>query len=243
MSGILGSVGKSGRNIRSDVVLVQELLNLNLKYLKNAKKITVHGRADKDTIALIMKYQKEAMLRDKPNGLVNPKGITLDSLHVVIDTRLPRNVLDDWTGNASRWSQEKKLRSINPPFRDTVKAVIKTLEADGHQPIIIFAWRSIAEQLKLYNKGVTRVKFSFHNITRKDGWPDAHGVDIVDSRYLWSESKTKKAKTHAFFKALGKAAEKHAAYWGGDWTRPDWAHIQRYPNSHLRGFRLANKKK
>jgi peptidoglycan L-alanyl-D-glutamate endopeptidase CwlK len=136
----------------------------------------------------------------------------------------------DWSGDSSRWSQEKKVQSMHPDLRPKVEAVIAALQKRGFQAKIFFAWRSVAVQLEIFKKGHTKVKFSFHNAQKKDGTPKAYAADIIDSRYAW----TPKAETEGFWKALGEEAHAQSLYWGGDWkTFRDWAHVQLVENSQL----------
>jgi hypothetical protein len=43
MKGILGSVGRNGKNIRQDIILVQELLNKNISSLPKEKSWSLMG--------------------------------------------------------------------------------------------------------------------------------------------------------------------------------------------------------
>lgn len=234
MKGILASVGKAAKNIRKDVVLVQELLNNKIQLLAGAKKLRVDGLCGNKTISLILRYQEEVLGMKKPDGRVDPGGRTFKSLYshhrVPPGKHVPEVTRDYWKGDSSRWSQEKKLQSLNTAFRTKLKAVLEELDKAGYKPKIFYGWRSEAVQLDLYNKKRSKVKFSFHNATGKDGVPNAYAADIIDSRYAWSD----KPETTEFWKALGQAAKKQGLYWGGDWKSfKDWAHIQFYPNSQL----------
>ena len=148
----------------------------------------------------------------------------------------------EWSGEAKTWTQEKKFKSMHPELRAPVKAVIEGLAKRGFQPMIFFGWRSIAEQMKAVKKGHSDVKFSFHNIQKKDGTPDAYAADIVDQRWLWNAA----AMANGFWKALGEEANKQNLYWGGVWKdkhgkpKPDWAHVQLVPNSQLKRFKKAS---
>jgi peptidoglycan L-alanyl-D-glutamate endopeptidase CwlK len=85
-------------------------------------------------------------------------------------------------------------------------------------------------QLKLYQEGNSKVKFSFHNAQKLDGTPNSYAADIIDERYAW----TGQAESSGFWKALGEEAKKQGLYWGGDWSSfRDWAHIQLVENSQL----------
>jgi peptidoglycan L-alanyl-D-glutamate endopeptidase CwlK len=114
-------------------------------------------------------------------------------------------------------------------------AVLAALQKRGFQAKIFFAWRSVAVQLEIFKKGHTKVKFSFHNVQKRDGTPNEYAADIIDSRYAW----TSKAQSEGFWKALGEEAKAQKLYWGGDWqTFRDWAHVQLVDNPQL--ARLKN---
>jgi hypothetical protein len=87
-----------------------------------------------------------------------------------------------WVGDSSKWSQEKKILSMHPDLRPLVEEVIHGMTRRGFQPTIFFGWRSVAVQLEIFKKKHTRVRFSFHNVQKKDGIPDAYAADIVDRR-------------------------------------------------------------
>jgi hypothetical protein len=146
-----------------------------------------------------------------------------------------------WSGEAKTWTQEKKFESMHPELRAPVKAVIEGLVKRGFQPMIFFGWRSIAEQMKAVKKGHSDVKFSFHNIQKKDGTPDAYAADLVDERWLWKPA----AMANGFWKALGEEANKQNLHWGGVWKKhgkpaPDWAHVQLVQNSQLKRFKKVS---
>jgi hypothetical protein len=142
----------------------------------------------------------------------------------------------EWAGDSSKWTQEKKLLSMHPELRPLVKEVVEGLTKRGFQPIIFFGWRSVAVQLEIYKKHHTKVKFSFHNVQKKNGTPDAYAADIIDKRWAWSNE----AKKHGYWTALGEEAKKQKLYWGGDWKKPDWAHVQLVPNSQLKHYKAES---
>ncbi len=236
MKSLLGPVGQvNGKgNIRQDVRLVQELLNHKVKRTPGAKKLVVDGLIGSKTIKLIKQYQSTVVKMKKPDGRVDPGGRTIKSLMENSELEEPKHkkaLTDKWTGDSARWPQEKKLRSLNPQFRKKVELVLKELKEDGFKAKIFYGWRSQAVQLELFSKKRSKVKFSFHNATKKDGTPNAYAVDIIDSRYGWSN----KDETKKFWQALGKAAKNQGLYWGGDWKSfKDWAHVQAFPNSKLK---------
>lgn len=49
---------------------------------------------------------------------------------------------------------------------------------------------------------------------------NGYAVDIVDRRYGWDIAKPQ------FWKDLGFFAKRHGCAWGGDWKKPDPAHVE-----------------
>lgn len=217
-----GSVGVKGKNLRDDVLLIQQLLKS-----KGVNPGKVDGICGSKTIAALRDFQKRFM--SAPDGLVEPGRTTWKKLSAVIDKPASSKLLQ-WSGDSSLWSQQKKLQSLNPLLRPKVEAVLVALKKRGYQPKVFFGWRSVARQLELYQQGNSKVKFSFHNAQRADGTPNSYAVDIIDSRYGWSPQ----AKGSGFWNALGEEAKKQSLYWGGDWASfRDWAHVQLVANSML----------
>jgi hypothetical protein len=136
----------------------------------------------------------------------------------------------EWSGDSARWTQDKKLLSMNPSLRPKVQAVVTALKQRGFQPKIFYGWRSVAVQLELYRQGNSKVKFSFHNAQKPDGTPNSYAADIIDERYGWNNQ----AETSGFWKALGQESKKQGLFWGGDWSSfRDWAHVQLVANGEL----------
>lgn len=213
------SVGKGGINKKSDVIKIQRALNLVFPSLL----LDVDGLCGKKTIRRIIRLQKRFM--NKPDGRVDPGGRTLKQLNSASP-----DIQSKWSGDSAKWSQEKKISSLDKKMQGKVERVIKSLDEQGYKPKIVYAWRSVTKQLELFNKGNSKVKFSFHNAQKRDGMPNAAAADIIDKRWAWSE----KAEENNFWQALGKAAKKEGLFWGGDWRSfKDWAHVQLYPNYML----------
>jgi hypothetical protein len=218
---ILESVGDAGVNRESDVMAVQGLLNS--KGFKSGK---VDGRCGTKTIEAIRRFQASFM--KEPDGLIEPRHSTWRRL--TSTTTLPGSAsLLEWSGNSASWTQEKKLASMHPDMRPKVKAVLEGMTARGFQPKIFYGWRSVAKQLEIVKEGNSSVKFSFHNVQHKDGTPNAYAADIVDTRWAWGPE----AARNGFWKALGEEAKLQNLYWGGDWSKPDWAHVQLVANGLL----------
>lgn len=221
---ISASVGKQGVNRRSDVSTVQKLLKE-----RGADPGPIDGICGPKTIAAIIGFQKGFLPR--PDGLIEVGGITWRRLTTTRPGNIaPSAAMGYWSGDSARWPQNKKLRSLNPIFREKVRAVLKALEAKGFQPKIFYGWRSVAVQQRLFAEGRTKVRFSFHNAQKQDGTPNSYAADIIDKRWGWK----KEAETNGFWAILGEEAKKRGLVWGGDWKNfRDVAHIQGRQNSEL----------
>lgn len=246
---IKGSVGKGGKNVAADVKAIQTAL----KKLYPGAGITVNGKVDTKTQKSIETFQKAFMA--KPDGRIDPGGRSLSEINKAMDKVTPitsgttaapaapttpvapvtSNL--DWTGDSSKWTQEKKLQSMNTDFAAKVRKVLAALEKQGFQPTIFYGWRSTKVQLQLFNAGNSKVKFSFHNATDPNGKPNAFAADIIDKRYAWNPEAEKKG----YWDALGEACRANGLFWGGDWQGfKDVAHIQFYPNEMLAEIKKAS---
>lgn len=216
------SVGKGARNLRDDVIAVQKQLKA-----KGTDPGAADGLCGPRTLAAILKFQSGFMGR--PDGVISPGGPTWAKLTEVAASAKATSA-QDWSGDASRWAQHKKLQSMTPLLRPKVQAVLAGLSRAGFQPTIFYGWRSVAVQLSLYKAGNSKVKFSFHNAQLPDGTPNAYAADIIDARYAWGTV----AKTSGFWTELGAQAKQQGLYWGGDWASfRDWAHVQLVDNPML----------
>ena len=75
----------------------------------------------------------------------------------------------------------RMLEQCYSVFRHDVIGILGDLEAWGTRPRIQQAWRSPADQLALYDRHLTKLKWGFHNATGKDKvTPEALAVDFVD---------------------------------------------------------------
>jgi hypothetical protein len=221
--------GKPCKNLAADVRLVKQLLNAHGSRIGLKVPLDVQNPfCGETTRKAIEDFQRIVMGKKPPYGRVVPLaqgGTTYKALLAA-----PAGVGAAWSGDSSKWPQDKKLRSMNSHFRQKVEKVLTALKAKGFQPKIAYGWRSVAVQLELYKKGVSKVKFSFHNAQTKDGAPNAYAADIIDERWAWGAG----ADTNGFWKALGAEGKARGLVWGGDWTKPyDPAHVQYYPNSSL----------
>lgn len=216
---IQASVGRGGENRRPDTREIQRALNEVFPSLE----LVVDGLCGSKTIRRIERFQRRFMTA--PDGRVDPGGRTLRRLNSTVPS-----LTEDWSGDSQRWSQEKKLASLAPPMRPRVERTLAVLRAQGFQPKIVYAWRSVAVQAQLVEQGHSKVRFSFHNAQKPSGRPHALAVDVIDRRFAW----TAKAATSGFWQAQGAAGKAEGLLWGGDWRSfKDWAHLQLHPNRLL----------
>ena len=226
---LTAAVGAGAPNKHDDVAVVQSLLKSN-----GCDPGKIDGQCGAKTIAAIRKFQAGFM--STPDGRVDPHGLTWQKLTGTISPLPPPappvhpSTTTEWSGDSSRWTQEKKLASLEPRLRSLVPPILEKLRAQGFQPKIFFGWRSVEVQQQIVARGDSTVLFSFHNAQKPDGTPNAYAADIVDSRWGWEAP----AKTNGFWTALGAAAKQYGLVWGGDWVSfKDVAHIQSRQNSEL----------
>jgi hypothetical protein len=81
MATISASVGRGGRNLASDVVVVKGLLNANLHQLVPFAPLSVDGTASPEMLAAIAEFQRRALRIANPDGRVDPGGRTLSALN------------------------------------------------------------------------------------------------------------------------------------------------------------------
>ncbi len=212
---IEASVGQGGDNRAADVRTVQWLL-LRVGIEPGG----IDGIAGPRLIAAIRNLQDRFGI--DADGRIDPGGATLARLRAA-----PARWAD-----SNDWPQPRKLASLHPQFRRQVVTLIDRLRDDGFRPVVVYGWRSVAVQDRLFRAGTSTVRFSFHNAQTPDGLPAAWAADLVDERWYWREP-----DAHVFFRALGKAAKAQGLVWGGDWKSPDWAHVQGRRNAELAAVR------
>jgi len=217
------SVGRGGDNRKSDTRKIQKALN---EVFPGAL-LEVDGDCGSLTIRRIERFQRRFV--QKPDGRVDPGGKTLKRLNAAVPS-----LQADWSGDSSKWPEERKLASLDSGFRSKTIRILNTLKAAGFKPKIYYAWRSVAVQRVLFDEGNSKVRFSFHNAQFKNGKPRAYAVDIIDKRWAWGAT----AADNGFWAALGQAAKDEELYWGGNWNSfKDYAHVQSFPNSKLAEIR------
>lgn len=99
----------------------------------------------------------------------------------------------------------ERLKQLYPAFAARLRRVIETLEAAGLRPRIQDAWRSQEDQLKAFNAGNSKLKYGFHNVTGKDGTPEALAVDLLDDDNPLNSRKSYLLQLAAAARAAGVA--------------------------------------
>lgn len=213
------SVGKGGVNKKNDVAKIQRALNIVFPSLL----LGPDGLCGSKTIRRIERFQRRFM--QNPDGRVDPGGRSLKRLNSASPDMQP-----EWSGDSAKWSQNKKLSSLDKRMRPKIERVLTALKEEGYKPKIVYAWRSVTKQLELVEAGHSRVRFSFHNAQKQNGTPNAYAADIIDKRWAWNSE----AKENGFWNAIGRIGKLEGLHWGGDWRSfKDWAHVQYYPNYKL----------
>jgi hypothetical protein len=83
---ISGSVGRAGKNSKTDVATVQQLINKNLPI--PLRPLEVNGDCDEATINAIEEIQRRNLYMDRPDGRVDPGSATLRFLTARADEDL-----------------------------------------------------------------------------------------------------------------------------------------------------------
>jgi len=81
---------------------------------------------------------------------------------------------------ARRARNTQRLGELNPAFARRIAAIITELESKGFRPRIQDAYRSKSDQLAAFQRGSSRVRAGFHNLTNAQGKPDSLAVDMLD---------------------------------------------------------------
>jgi len=76
-----GSVGKGGKNVRADVIAVQNLINLSYQAIVPVRLLPVTGVCDGLLIDAISQFQQRVLKMPVPDGRVDPGGRTLFALN------------------------------------------------------------------------------------------------------------------------------------------------------------------
>ncbi len=140
-----GSVGAVGKNGKADTRKIQKLLNSVFP----STPLVVDGDCGSKTIRRIKRFQKRFMAA--PDGRVDPKGRTLKKLNAAAP-----GLQNDWSGDSSRWSEEKKLASLDRRMRPKVVRVLAALKAQEFKPKIFLPGALLPSSRKSMRKEILR---------------------------------------------------------------------------------------
>ena len=210
-AGITASVGQGGKNIKADVIKVQNLLNK-----KNAK-LAVDGSCGPKTIAAITAFQKQVVKLSKPDGRIDPNGTTWKALNGtsgnITTTPAPAAPKPAAPGNIiSRELNSRSLKSLNGVNSNLVKVVKRAIQITPVYFIVIEGLRTKERQAQLVKQGASKTMNSRH-LT-------GHAVDIVPSpdggKTIDWNNKTQFKQVAAAMKQAAKECGVKIT-WGGDW--------------------------
>ncbi|HEV2748164.1 MAG TPA: peptidoglycan-binding domain-containing protein [Allosphingosinicella sp.] len=138
MAVLSGSVGKGGKNLAADVIMVQQLLNEHVASL-GLPTLVVDGDNGPNTIEAIRRYQKLAVGIAAPDGRIDPGGRTWTALAartaVGAPPLPPTNAALSgaawWHANQAKYPNSNKLIDLVPPFRAKAVQFTGALAAAG----------------------------------------------------------------------------------------------------------------
>jgi len=139
MASITGSVGSNGINTKSDVLLVEKLLN---KYLaaRSEALLNADGVVTVDTILAIQSYQSMICGHGNPDGRIDPGGATwkkLDAGAGFTPAPTPAPGTSNlsgaawWRANEGKYPTSHSLDDLAKPFRDNARAFVQALRDAG----------------------------------------------------------------------------------------------------------------
>jgi hypothetical protein len=112
----------------------------------------------------------------------------------------------------------ERLKLIDLSIRENIKQTLIDMYLAGHRPLIHQdVYRTPAEQLDKFNRGVSTLKWGFHCATNPDGTPGSLAADIVDANHGWFAEKEYYLSNidEKFWVCLGRCALKNNLGWGG----------------------------
>ena len=82
--------------------------------------------------------------------------------------------------SARKQRNADRVLELWPAFRIIIEKIIVEMEARGFRPRIQDAHRSAEAQLEAFNKGNSKLKYGFHNVTGATGTKESLAVDMID---------------------------------------------------------------
>jgi hypothetical protein len=142
MSNLSASVGKGGVNNKSDVTIVQHLLNAHVRAM-GLPILDEDGRIGDNTNDAILRYQQMVMGLANPDGRIDVGGRTWKSLAAGTGVTPPPAPSAPggaqlsgaawWHANQANYPNSSKLADLASPFREKAMRFIAALQAAGAQ--------------------------------------------------------------------------------------------------------------
>lgn len=197
MSNLIGSVGNAGKNISSDVMKVQELLNKKIDYLKPLKALKVDGKCGPLTIGLIKDYQTRVLCHKRPDGKIDPKGPTLESL---LSSQMPTVKAATSKTVIISQSQTVVSKTINP------------LEAPSTSNLLTEAdYEFVSQQTGLE---VALIKAVGYSETGESSFFQGRPKILFEGHYFYNFTNGKYAKSHPNICYESQGRAKYGTYNG-----------------------------
>jgi hypothetical protein len=181
MPDIKQSVGIGGVNDRTDVGIVQKLLNRHVAAL-GLPALTTEGNLGPKTIAAIKRFQSVILGVTDPNGRADPGGRTITALNAAPIGQLSGAAY--WHANQARFANSASLDDLAPDFRDKAKRFIVAMRAGGARVTLTSTRRNtIRAYLMHYSWAISNGDIAAANVPAEPGcaiiWD--HG-DVAQSR-------------------------------------------------------------
>ncbi|UYY59919.1 peptidoglycan-binding domain-containing protein [Sphingomonas sp. S2-65] len=124
------TVGRSGINELADVLVVQHLLNRWLK-VQGEPTLQADGDAGARTLAAITAFQTRVQQSSRPDGRIDPGGLTWNALSSWTPPSALLSGAAWWQANQGRYPNSARLDDLAPAFRKKVTAFLDALEGAG----------------------------------------------------------------------------------------------------------------
>jgi peptidoglycan L-alanyl-D-glutamate endopeptidase CwlK len=118
-----------------------------------------------------------------------------------------------------------------PELRAIYFKIMDECEKVGLDVHCCCTWRSVAEQMEMFNKGASKRKVGPHNYKDANGNPNSKAFDfyIIDKfgKVTWSTTADTNQDGHPDYIQVGEIGKKYGLEFGGDWkTLKDYDHLQ-----------------
>lgn len=193
MANIMKSVGAGGHNNKSDVRIVQTLLN-NFVNALGLNALVVDGDCGDNTIKAIRKFQSQVAGISNPDGRVDPGGTTINALNGVAPSgpvaAINSSMLSGaawWHTNQARFANSQKTADLIPGFREDVERFIAAMRAGGANVQISSTRRNkVRAYLMHFSWRIARGEIAAGNV------PPEPGCQII-----WDHGNTAKSRAAA----------------------------------------------